>query len=73
MPRRPAWHQAKGAVPRVSSTLRDYQGRARHHCTRFAFHIDEESMAAEAALNGLYLILRPLSVAQVYSAEVALH
>ncbi|AUB83302.1 IS1634 family transposase [Candidatus Thiodictyon syntrophicum] len=41
--------------------------------TQFVFHIDEESVAAEAALDGLYVIRTPLPVAQVSSAEVVLH
>jgi hypothetical protein len=41
--------------------------------TQFAFHIAEESVAAEAALDGLYVIRTALPAAQVSSAEAVRH
>jgi transposase len=41
--------------------------------TQFAFHINTETVAAEAALDGLYVIRTPLPVAQVDRDEVVRH
>ena len=41
--------------------------------SQFAFHINEAAVAAEAALDGLYVIRTPLPVAQADSAEVVRH
>lgn len=41
--------------------------------TPFAFHINEESVAAEAALDGLYVIRTALPAAQISSAEAVRH
>jgi transposase len=40
---------------------------------QFAFHINEEAVAAEAALDGLYVIRTALPAAQVSSAEAVRH
>jgi hypothetical protein len=41
--------------------------------TQFAFHINEETVAAEAALDGLYVIRTPLPAPQVSREEAVRH
>ena len=41
--------------------------------TQFAFHINEETVAAEAALDGLYVIRTPLPAPQVSSEDAVRH
>ena len=41
--------------------------------TQFAFHINEESVAAEAALDGLYVIRTARPAAQISSTETVRH
>ncbi len=62
---------------RVGRVINQYK-MAKHlvleiSATQFAFHINEESVAAEAALDGLYVIRTALPAAQISSAEAVRH
>jgi hypothetical protein len=62
---------------RVGRVINNYK-MAQHlvveiSATGFAFHIHEESVATEAALDGLYVIRTALPSAQVSSAEAVRH
>lgn len=62
---------------RVGRVINQYK-MAKHlvleiSATQFAFHINQESVAAEAALDGLYVIRTALPAAQISSAEAVRH